>query len=189
MPFDTHSGFHRLPVDADLPKRRLRLLDLGLGGADGELDALATELAKAADAPYAMINLITDRQFFAGLHCPDDVDRSAIAPAGPQPVQVGRTMPRDYGYCPEVLHRTKALVLPDVCDSPRFHSNRVVDKLGIRTYAGAPLIDEEAGITLGTVCFVGTEARPPEEGRQTLALIKDHRDVVMQHIYRRAPRR
>ena len=87
-------------------------------------------------------------------------------------------MARDHGYCPEVLSRRLALVLPDVMAAPRFASNPVVDKIGIRTYAGAPLIDERTDPTtvLGTVCFVGTEPRDLSTGDDALDLIKHSRD-------------
>jgi GAF domain-containing protein len=56
--------------------------------------------------------------------------------------------------------RRKALVLDDVCDYPRFAGNPVVDKIGIRSYLGAPLLDDRTGTALGTVCVVATEPRP-----------------------------
>ncbi|MFI1401108.1 GAF domain-containing protein [Streptomyces sp. NPDC020681] len=106
--------------------------------------------------------------------------------AAAQVPQVGREMDRHHGYCPEVLERRKALILPDVCASPRFSSNPVVDHLGIRTYIGAPLIDDLTGTTLGTICALGPEPRPLESGRAALNFIKERRDELMKHIYCRA---
>lgn len=93
-------------------------------------------------------------------------------------------MPLAHGYCPEVARRRNALVLPTVNVAPRFRSNPVVDLIGIRSYAGAPLI--VAGVVLGTVCFVGRQSRPRSEGRAMLALIKSHRDEVLDSIQSRA---
>lgn len=181
MTFDADTGLRLSTSSDDNVDERLRLLrELGLDESpDEEFDAFATDLAKAAGAPYAMVNLVTDRQFFAGLHSP---------PGDPDHPEVGRVMDREHGYCPDVLKRRKALVLPDVYAAPRFASNPVVDQIGIRTYAGAPLVDERTGTALGTVCFVGTEPRPKEAGHSALELIKERRDELMQLIYRRAQR-
>ncbi|MEU0689823.1 GAF domain-containing protein [Streptomyces uncialis] len=149
-------------------QRARRLAELGLALApSGALDALATELADAAGTPYSMVNWISDGQYFAGLHTPDG--RSDL-PA------VGRRMSLDHGYCPELLHRTKPLVLPDVCSSSRFSGNPVVDMIGIRSYIGAPLVDLETGMVFGTICAVGTEPRPGHTGQHSLHLIKTFRD-------------
>ncbi|MEU1707646.1 GAF domain-containing protein [Streptomyces sp. NPDC005706] len=179
MSFDPEAGLRLQGPDADLPRRLAALRALGLGAEpDPQFDRFAAALAQDADAPYAMVNFITDRQFFAGLFA--SADQVATSSA------VGRFMERDHGFCPEVLDRRKSLVLPDVFAAPRFASNPVVDQIGIRTYAGAPLIDEHSGIALGTVCVVGTEPRPLATGRDTLHLIKSRRDELMQLIYERA---
>jgi GAF domain-containing protein len=81
----------------------------------------------------------------------------------------GRHMTRDYGFCPHVVVRRKALVLEDVRDYPRFAGNPVVDEFGIRSYLGAPLLDR-TGIALGTVCVTDVEPRP--WGRSGLDTIK-----------------
>ncbi|MEU9185708.1 GAF domain-containing protein [Streptomyces sp. NPDC048484] len=82
---------------------------------------------------------------------------------------LGRRMARDYGFCPHVVVRHKALVLEDVRDYPRFAGNPVVDEFGIRSYLGAPLLDR-TGIALGTVCVTDVEPRP--WGRSGLDTIK-----------------
>ncbi|MBV9022292.1 MAG: GAF domain-containing protein [Streptomycetaceae bacterium] len=175
MIFDTDSGLHIPSFDDDLDQRVQLLSDLGLGAPDEEFDAFAADLARAAGLPYAMVNLITDQQVFVGLHSPTEGD---LPP-------VDRTMPRNHGYCPEVFDREKALVLPDVCAYPRFAGNPVVDQIGIRTYAGAPLIHEPTGTVLGTVCVVGPTERPLSTGQASLALIKERRDALMKLIYQR----
>jgi GAF domain-containing protein len=166
-----------VPVDPEAPKRAVRLRQLGLGqGPDREFDAFARELAEAgrdlsgADhTPFAMVNFVTDQQYLSGLY----------APGG---VELGREVPLDHGYCPHVVVRRKALVLDDVCDYPRFAGNPVVDKLGIRTYIGAPLIDH-TGAALGTICIVDNEPRP--WGHPGLNLIKERAAELMQRIRRR----
>ncbi|MFD6290810.1 GAF domain-containing protein [Streptomyces sp. NPDC060205] len=93
-----------------------------------------------------------------------DLGRPAPLSIGP-----GRHMARDYGFCPHVVVRHKALVLEDVRDYPRFAGNPVVDEYGIHSYLGAPLLDR-TGIALGTVCVADVEPRP--WGRSGLDTIK-----------------
>ncbi|MDT3397711.1 GAF domain-containing protein [Streptomyces sp. B1866] len=192
--FDTDSGRHLLtPNDAKAPLRDARLRELGLTDrADPEFDAFCAELAQTAarivgrpNAPYAMINFITqDHQFFAGLYTPPSHDQPTPGTSAEGGPEVGRIMTLDQGYCPHVVDRGKALVLPDVCAYPRFAGNEVVDHIGIRTYLGAPLIDTQTGTALGTICVVDTEPCP--WGREGLAFIKDRAEQVIQLIQRRA---
>ncbi|MFF3503939.1 GAF domain-containing protein [Streptomyces sp. NPDC003247] len=144
------------PEDEEAPARTRRLRRLGLGERpEPALDAFADRLAELAGAPYAMVNFIgEERQFFAGLHTPD----GGAAARGGKPA-LGRRLPREYGYCPHVVVRRKALVLEDVRDYPRFAGNPAVDEYGIRSYLGAPLIDT-TGMVLGTVCVADLAPRP-----------------------------
>ncbi|GAB3224999.1 GAF domain-containing protein [Glycomyces halotolerans] len=171
------------PDDPAAPERVRRLRELGiLNQPDPEFDELARELTETTGAPYAMVNFIDeDRQYFAGLAAPADDDASE-ALANTDAPEVGREMDRDHGYCPHVVVRQKALVLGDVCDYPRFAGNPVVDKIGIRSYLGAPLIDDE-GNTLGTVCVVDTETH--DWGRPGLEVIKEMAAKVMDRIRER----
>ncbi|MFI5752329.1 GAF domain-containing protein [Streptomyces sp. NPDC051644] len=144
---------------------------------DPYLDEFARNLARDAGTPYAMVNVFgIDEQQFAGLCTPGE---HSIFPS------VGRSMSLDHGFCPEVVKRGNALVLPDVFASPRFAGNAVVDLINIRTYAGAPLI-HHTGVVLGSVCFVGPHPQPASTGQESLTLIKQRRDEVMNYLYRRA---
>ncbi|WP_442816647.1 hypothetical protein [Streptomyces sp. NBC_01304] len=73
---------------------------------------------------------------------------------------------------------------------PRFAVNPVVDKLGIQTYAGAPLIyespDGRGSDVFGTVCFVGLDVRDKSTGQASRTLIKKYRDRVLQLVCDRA---
>jgi GAF domain-containing protein len=178
------------PEDKEAPARTCRLRVLGLGErAEPALDAFAERLAELAGAPYAMVNFIgEEQQFFAGLHTRHGTTSGnsdggaggqggagAAATAGvarrAEGVRfgLGRHMAREYGFCPHVVVRHKALVLEDVRDYPRFAGNPVVDEFGIRSYLGAPLLDR-TGIALGTVCVIDVEPRP--WGRSGLDTIK-----------------
>ncbi|MFJ2629213.1 GAF domain-containing protein [Streptomyces sp. NPDC087532] len=166
------------PPDQDLDRRTALLAHLGLGEPDEEFDAFATKLAEDAGEPYAMVNLVTDQQYFVGLH----------SPAGGDLPPADRTMPLDAGYCPDVVARRRALPLPDVCASPRFAANRVYDALGVRTYTGAPLFHAPTGLVIGTLCVVGPEARPLDTAQERLDLIKDRCNQFMNLVARREAR-
>lgn len=181
---------HRLltPVDHEAPRRMMRLRELGLGAyPDREFDDFARKLAQTTGAPYAMVNFIsTTEQYFAGLYTnngatTDGAIEQEINPYG----QPGRVMNLDHGFCPDVVSRRKALVLEDVCSWARFAGNPVVDKLGIRSYLGAPLIDR-TGVALGTICVVDTEPRP--WGHPGLGTIKRMADEMVDLIHRRETR-
>ena len=173
-----------IPEDRDAPGRVRRLRRLGLGEhAEPEFDAFADRLATLAAAPYAMVNFIDEhRQFFAGLHRPADRPLGAVpAPDGAGGGHV-RHLGREYGFCPYVVVRHKALVLEDVRDYPRFAGNAVVDEFGIRSYLGAPLIDG-TGTALGTVCALDIE--PRRWGRAGLETIKALAEELVERIERR----
>ena len=142
----------------------LGLLDLS------DLDAVADRVAQALELPYAMVNLITNVQLFAGLHV--DADRP----------QVSRTMRVDHGFCPDLLDRRRPLVLSDVHAVPRFAGNRVVDTLGIRAYVGAPLIDPRTEVVVGTVCAVGTEPTARDQAQRRLVKIKSFQAEITMRI-------
>jgi GAF domain-containing protein len=174
------------PADPEGPQRMTRLRALGLGTRpDQEFDEFAAKLARITGAPYAMVNFISDReQYFAGLYTPSSAKTGAALEAAQASVHsdMGREMSLDHGYCPHVVARRKALVLDDVCDYPRFAGNPVVDKIGIRSYMGAPLIDR-TGTALGTVCVVATEPHP--WGRPGLDIIKSTAAELMELINQR----
>jgi GAF domain-containing protein len=179
MTYDPDSGLHLPPADTQAEQRVALLRELGLDHPDQEFDAFAAALAADAGVPYAMVNVhLSDQQFFVGLHSPQGGDLP----------EVGRSMPRDHGYCPDVVTRQPPLVLPNVMAHSRFAGNPVVDLIGIQTYAGARLFHEPTGTVLGTVCFVGTDPLPQETGQASLRLIQDRRDALMNMIYRRTGR-
>lgn len=173
------------PEDKDAPARVRRLRRLGLGECtEPAFDAFADRLAEVAAVPYSMVNFIDEnRQFFAGLHIPEGggpgVQSAATGTGDCAAPEVGRYMARDYGFCPYVVVRRRALVLEDVCDYPRFAGNPVVDEIGIRSYLGAPLIDR-TGIALGTICVVDVEPRP--WGKAGLETIKSLAAELVEQI-------
>ncbi|MFR9797975.1 GAF domain-containing protein [Streptomyces sp. MS06] len=170
------------PEDREAPARVRRLRELGLEQRpDPALDVFAGHLAGLAGAPYAMVNFLDEGgQFFAGLRVP--VPPLPAPGERPQP-ELGRTLPRDHGYCPHVVARRRALALEDVRDYPRFAGNPVVDEYGIHSYLGAPLIDT-TGTVLGTVCVA--DQSPRSWGTQGLRTIKATAAELAVRLERRA---
>ncbi|MET9493738.1 GAF domain-containing protein [Streptomyces sp. NPDC006552] len=188
MTYDATGRLLLTPVDREAPARGRRLRALGLGlRPERAFDLFAARLAHVTGAPYAMVNFIDEnRQFFAGLHTPDGAHHGGDLGAAAAGAGTGaRYLARDHGYCPHVVVRRKALVLEDVCDYPRFAGNPVVDEIGIRSYLGAPLLDDRTGLALGTVCVVDTAPRP--WGRAGLATIKASAGELMDVVRGRPP--
>lgn len=170
------------PEDRDAPARVRRLRLLGLGAhPEPVFDVFAQRLAEIASAPYAMVTFIDEhRQFFAGLHTPDGI---LVAADGAE-TMTSRHMPREFGFCPHVVVRRKALVLEDVRDYPRFAGNPIVDEIGIRSYLGAPLVDR-TGIALGTVCVA--DVTPRLWGRAGLETIKAMAAELVEQLEHQEP--
>jgi len=162
------------PSVADTAAERIaRQRELGLATVpDERFDAFARQIVESTGALAAMVNLVGEkRQYFAGV-----ASREDLGPADPVfHADPGREMDTEHGFCPHVVTRRKALVLDDVFAYPRFAGNPVVDELGVRSYLGAPLIDED-GMVLGTVCAVDPSPHSGAEdagwGRRGLEAIK-----------------
>ncbi|WP_433466391.1 GAF domain-containing protein [Spirillospora sp. CA-128828] len=171
------------PPDHEASQRVTRLRQLGLGQArESEFDEFAHQVALDAQkliglpsTPVAFVNLVGDDQFVAGVYTP---------PAAAEIVGgiLGARIPLNAGYCPHVVVRRKALILDDVLAYPRFAGNPIVDKLMVRSYAGAPLTDR-TGTVLGTVCVVDSEPRP--WGKPGLELMKRRAADLVDRIHRR----
>ena len=169
------------PDDPDGSRRAERQRELGfLPEADPEYDDFAKRILDITGASWSGVNVVGEgqKQFFAGIYGPgtDPVD-------GPD-ASIGREMDADHGYCVHVVAREKAMALTDTLEYPRFATNPVVDKLGIRAYIGAPLVDDE-GNTIGTVWAI--DNKPHEEWTQDhVDRMKDMAAQVMARIKERS---
>ena len=100
--------------------------------------------ALICDAPIALVTLIDrDRQWFKASTGLDDTGTR-----------------RDEAFCNHAIARPDRLMeVPDAHDDPRFGHNRLVTgPLGIRYYAGMPLVTPK-GAAFGTVCVLDREPR------------------------------
>ncbi|PZO55288.1 MAG: hybrid sensor histidine kinase/response regulator, partial [Phormidesmis priestleyi] len=104
-----------------------------------DLTQLAASLCKT---PVAVITFVdSDRQYF----------KSAF---GAQMT----TAPLEQGFCPFVVEQSQPLVVTDAPNDAKFHSHPSIDAMGLRFYAGVPLITAQ-GHAIGTICVVDFEPR------------------------------
>ncbi len=67
--------------------------------------------------------------------------------------------PREMSFCAYAMREDDIMVIPDATQDPRFADNPlVIDGLGIRFYAGVPLVRDD-GIPLGSLCVIDTVPR------------------------------
>jgi GAF domain-containing protein len=132
-------------------------------------DRVARLAGRLLHAPMAAISLIDrDRQWFKA--------------------RVGFTLestPRAYAFCDHVLRSKRALVVPDALNDPRFSDNPLVcGELGLRFYAGAPIIVHER-YALGALCVI--DRKPREPSREDVMTIEYLARVVADEIEMREP--
>lgn len=134
-------------------------------------DDLTRLAAQVLGTPIALVSLIDrERQWF----------KSRVG------VEVCST-PRDQAFCDHAIHSDEVMVVEDACLDPRFAANPLVTgELGIRFYAGAPLIADD-GSALGTLCVIDRQPRRLDAAqRDTLALLA--RQVMAQLTLHRQSR-
>ncbi|MDT7835024.1 AI-2E family transporter [Aquabacterium sp. OR-4] len=121
------------------------------------LDRAALRAADVLAAPMAMVTLVdADDALWQGaagldLHAPD----------------LPRRQPRQATLCHQVVLDGAALFVPDIERDPRFAAHASRQALGLRSYAGAPLLNAE-GLAIGTLCVVDTVPRALSEAEQAL---------------------
>ena len=136
-----------------------------------EFDDIVGLAARICDAPTALISLVdSDVQWFK-------------ARVGLEADQTGR----DVSFCDHAMREHDVMVVPDARLDPRFANNALVTgELGIRFYAGAPLVTSE-GFPFGSLCIIDYRPRPEGlTGLQSQTLTVLARQVVAQLELRRA---
>lgn len=133
--------------------KRYQILDTA---PEAEFDEAAAVAAAICQTPIAIIGLIdADRQWYK-------------AKVGTKDSEVLR----EETFCQHALLQEHVLEVPDARLDPRFHDAPAVTAgLGVRFYAGAPLIDE-SGAALGTLCVIDHEPKQlTDQQRQALAAL------------------
>ncbi|MEA2323434.1 MAG: hypothetical protein QOD81_3284 [Solirubrobacteraceae bacterium] len=141
--------------------RSYELMDTPPEDVFDDLTALAAQIC---GTPVSLVTLIdAERQFY----------KSRVGVDGTE-------TPRDSSFCAHAINDDGLFVVPDATRDPRFSNNPdVVGGLGIRFYAGAPLVTPD-GLGIGTLCVIDRVPRDltPEQERSLRALSR----AVMAHI-------
>ncbi len=137
--------------------RSYRLLD---SPADPALDAIVAAVAYSFGTPMALLSLVEEHeQYF----------KAAVG----MPVQ-GTS--REVSFCAHAVADERPLVVPDARADPRFADNAlVIGPMGLRFYAGAPVIGRD-GLPLGALCVLDTTPRTVSDSQ--LALLTRLADAV-----------
>lgn len=130
----------------DIEKKRLEaLVALDILGSESEqsFDDIALLASKIFNVPISAISFVAENiQWFKA--------------------KVGldaKSTPRDVAFCTHTILGDDVLVVNDASSHPLFQNNPLVTgELGIRFYAGAPLVTKE-GHALGTICVIDQKAR------------------------------
>ena len=159
------------PLPHDEAGRLALLAECGIldTPADPDFDDLAQLAAEICGTPIALISLVDEtRQWF----------KSRVGLAATE-------TPRHVAFCAHaIVDSARLMIVPDAARDPRFSANDLVTgPVGIRFYAGAPLV-MEGGHALGTLCVFDRHPREITAGqREALAALA--RQVVSQIQLRR----
>ena len=133
--------------------------------SDAVLDRLTALAAELLECPIALVTLIEpDRQRFVSSYgLPEELRR------------IGETS-LDYSICQHAVAARGPLVVGDTEADPVLATNLAVTTLGIRAYAGIPLIAAE-GNALGTLCVLDVTSR--EWRSDQLAVLADLAAIIL----------
>ncbi|BCM93030.1 alkaline phosphatase synthesis sensor protein PhoR [Abditibacteriota bacterium] len=157
------------PIDEPQRLKALERYDILDSIPETEYDDLATLAASICGAPISLVSLVdADRQWFKARYGLD----------------VNET-PRSVSFCAHAIHNDNIFEVRNATQDPRFSDNALVTgKMGIRFYAGAPLITPD-NFRLGTLCVIDMVPRElSDEQRRALEALA--RQVVSQLELRRA---
>lgn len=151
--------------------RALRVQGLVDGAPDLVFDRFARLAARVADAPTALVSIVSDDfQHFAGL--------CGIA----QPWAEARRTPLSHSFCQHVVANEAPLVIEDAREDAVLQTNLAIEDLDVVAYAGFPIISP-TGHVLGSLCAI--DSSPREWERSQLAALADVALLVGNELERR----
>jgi GAF domain-containing protein len=140
------AGARDLPRIHD-PERLAAVTATGLLDTDPEppFDDLVSLAARLVNAPFAFMTLVDSHRSFWKARVGTD-------PAGPRQNAV------EESFCQYVVASGEPLIAGDVGASPLTASNPSIESMGVRAWAGFPLLSPQ-GQPLGSFCVVDTSVR------------------------------
>ncbi|HEY0949349.1 GAF domain-containing SpoIIE family protein phosphatase [Nocardioides sp.] len=147
---------------------------VGAAGADPSFDRYARMVCRTLGAPIALVSLVDgDRQVFPG------------AWGLPPELDAARETPLSHSLCAHVVADGAPLVVADLCAHPELQRHPAVADLGVRAYAGWPLVDH-TGAVVGSLCALDRE--PRQWTCADLELLEDLASACATHLSERAAR-
>jgi GAF domain-containing protein len=141
-----YDGTPPLPANEEARLTALAVYEqAGATQRSAELDRIARLAATLTSAPIGLVSLVgRNDQHFPGRYGLEGVEST----------------PRDVSFCAHTILGDDPLIVPDATRDTRFEESPLVTgDLGLRYYAGAPIISMITGHRLGAVCVVDTAAR------------------------------
>ena len=109
-------------------------------------DRLTKLAATVLDSPVALVTLVGETQFTAGMYGAGEVS------------ETGRNPAVDCTLCPVVVALAKPLLVDDTRTDPRFATHPACARAGLVAYAGSPIRDT-GGWVIGSLCVVAQEPK------------------------------
>jgi diguanylate cyclase (GGDEF)-like protein len=156
------------PVASDEADRLAALAVCEQSGAakrSASFDRIAQLAAALTSAPIGLVSLVgQDEQRFVGNHGLRGLDGTS----------------RDVSFCAHTILGDAPMVVADTtCDARFEHNELVTGDLGVRYYAGAPIVSAKTGHRLGAVCTIDTSPRTETTDAQRKVLTELARMAAM----------
>ena len=158
------------PLRLTDPARLSALSDTNLLDSPPEyaFDRLTQLACRILHTPVVLVSLVDqDRQFF----------KSSIGL--PAQWAAARQTPLSHSFCQHVVMSAQPLIVSDAAEDPFLRDNLAIPEIGVRAYAGIPLITSD-GHTLGSFCAIDTQ--PREWTEEDLAALQTLADSVSTEI-------
>jgi PAS domain S-box-containing protein len=155
------------------PARLAALAATGLlDSAPAEMfDRLTRLAARLLGAPMAALSLLDERRQFFMSHC-----------GFPAPLAAARETPLEYSVCRRVVASGGPVTIGDAAREPWLADNPLVTELGVRAYAGYPVVTRD-GHVLGSFCVC--DVRPREWDEDALETLRELAGLAALEVERR----